>query len=302
MPAAKRNELYLLTASFLPSLRLLGKNDPLRMAGATAFFTTFALPPIVFILVQLFGLFIGQRNMGQALMDNITGILGKEGAGQVRVVIRSIRGFNDSWYVILSGCLFLFFIATTLFNVMKNSLNQLWNIGVKERPGLLFLLSIRLRSFAVILLVGLLFCADLMLESFRVVAESYLDSAWPAGAAFFKGFLGGITSVVIVAVWFMMLFRFLADGRPGWKACTVGGLLTAILFSVGRLLLHVLLVESNIGHLYGTSGSFVLILLFVFYSSFILYFGGCFIAVYSGIKGWSIKPNTMAFNVENNPG
>ncbi|MEO6611469.1 MAG: YihY/virulence factor BrkB family protein [Chitinophagaceae bacterium] len=301
MPAEKRNEFYLLASCFLPSLRLLGKNDPMRMAGATAFFTTFALPPIVFILVQLFGLFMGERSMGQGLMKNLTGIVGNEGAGQVRLVIRSIRGFNDHWYVIIIGCLFLFFIATTLFNVMKNSLNQLWEIGVKERPGLLFLLSIRLRSFAVILLVGLLFCADLLLESFRVVAGNYMDSAWPAGAGFFKSFLGEITSVLIVATWFIMLFRFLADGRPAWKACFVGGLLTGILFSTGRILLRVLLVDSNIGSLYGPSGSFVLILLFVFYSSFLLYFGGCFIAVYSAKKEWKIKPNGMAYNVETNP-
>jgi membrane protein len=200
--------------------------------------------------------------------------------------------------VIVIGCLFLFFVATTLFNVIKNSLNQLWDIGVKERPGLLFLLSIRLRSFAVILFAGLLFCADLLLESFRVVAGNYMDTAWPAESGFFKSFVGEITSVIIVAAWFILLFRFLADGRPTWKASIVGGLVTGILFSAGRMLLRSLLVDSNIGSLYGPSGSFVLILLFVFYSSFILYFGSCFIAVYSARKGWKIKPNGMAYIAE----
>ena len=93
---SKRNELLLLISSLRSSLVLFRKNDPLRMAGATAFFTTFALPPIVFILAQLFGLFIGQGNMGRGLIANISNTLGNDGAEQVRQVIRSILGFSDS--------------------------------------------------------------------------------------------------------------------------------------------------------------------------------------------------------------
>ena len=300
MPAikSKQNELLLLISSLRPSLALFRKNDPLRMAGATAFFTTFALPPIVFILAQLFGLFIGRRNMGRGLIENISNTVGEEGAEQVRQVIRSIRGFGDSWYVIVIGFLFLFFVATTLFNVIKDSLNQLWQISVKEHPGLLFQLSIRLRSFAVILLVGILFFAGLLFESVEVMAGDYLDAIFQGGGMYFKTVLGKITNVAIVAAWFIILFHFLADGRPSWKASFIGGLLTGILFTAGKILLRVLLVNSNIGSLYGASGSFVLILLFVFYSSFILYYGACFIAVYSEKKKWPVLPNNKAYAIK----
>ena len=135
----------------------LKRNDPLRLAGATAFFTTFALPPIIFLLVQLCGLFIGQKKMVRGLLESVAYVLGKDGADQVRQVMKSIRGFNNNWYVISIGSLFLFFVATTLFDVIKDSLNQIWQISVKEKPGLLFRLSIRMRSFAVILFVGVLF-------------------------------------------------------------------------------------------------------------------------------------------------
>jgi len=130
----KGNELALLFSSLRHSFALLAKNDPMRMAGATAFFTTFALPPIVFILSQLFGLFIGRGNMGRGLLENISNTLGKEGAEQVRQVVRSIYGFGNSWYVIVFGFLFLVFVATTLFGEIKNSLDQLWKIRVKIAP------------------------------------------------------------------------------------------------------------------------------------------------------------------------
>ena len=291
----KGNELTLLFTSLRDSFALLGKNDPMRMAGATAFFTTFALPPIVFILSQLFGLFIGRSKMGQGLIESISNTLGKEGAEQVRQVVRSIHGFSDSWYVIVLGFLFLVFVATTLFTEIKNSLNQLWKIGVKEHPGLLFVLSTRAKSFAVILLAGILFFADLFLESLEVIAGNYVDEIWHWGSSYFKSAVQQIASVIIVAVWFILLFRFLADGRPTWKASVIGGSLTGILYIAGKLLLRFLLVSSNIGYLYGAAGSFVLVLLFVFYSSFILYYGACFIAVYSEKKQWPIMPGSNAY-------
>jgi len=291
----KGNELSLFFISLRRSLTLLGKNDPMRMAGATAFFTTFALPPIVFILSQLFGLFIGHGKMGRGLIENISDTLGKEGGEQVRQVVRSIRGFDDSWYVIVFGFIFLVFVATTLFSQIKNSLDQLWQIKVREHPGFLFVLSGRAKSFCVILLVGILFFASIFLESFEVVAGSYVDEIWPPGGRFLKSAVQNIASVIIIAAWFIFLFRFLADGRPTWKAAIVGGLLTGILFIAGKLLLRFLLVGSNIGELYGAAGSFVLLLLFVFYSSFILYYGACFISVYSEQKQWPIMPGGNAY-------
>ncbi len=291
-----RNELSLLISSLRDAITLFRKNDPLRMAGATAFFTTFALPPIIFILAQLFGLFIDRRTIGRGLLQRISNTLGKDGAGQVRQVIRSIRGFSDNWYIIVFGFLFLVFVATTLFAIIKNSLNQIWQIGVKEHPGLLFSLSMRMRSFAVIMLIGILFFADLLFDSLGAIARNYVDEIWKGGGIYFKSVLNEIVGVIIVAAWFILLFRFLADGKPSWKASFTGGLLTGILFTAGRLLLRFLLVDSNISHLYGSSASFVLVLLFVFYSSFILYYGACFIAVYSQNKHWPIRLNSKAYN------
>jgi len=291
-----RYELLVIMHSLRDAVSLFRRNDPLRMAAATAFFSTFALPPIIFILAQLFGLFIDRRIIGRGLLQRISNIIGTESAAQVRQVIRSIRGFSDAWYVLVFGFIFLVFVATTLFAVIKNSLNQIWSIGVKEHPGILFSLSRRMKSFAVIMLIGILFFADLVFDSLATLARNYIDEIWKGGGIYFKGIVSEIVSVLIVAAWFILLFRFLADGRPSWKASFVGGAVTGVLFTAGRLLLRLLLVNSNISHLYGSSGAVILILLFVFYSSFILYYGACFIAVYSHKKEWSLRLSSKAFN------
>ncbi|MEP6676669.1 MAG: YihY/virulence factor BrkB family protein [Ferruginibacter sp.] len=274
--------------SFMPSLQLLRKNDPLRMAGATAFFTTFALPPIVFLLAQLFGFFFTPRMIGSGLIDNLANNLGAEGADQVRNVIRSIRGFSNSWYVLLLGGVFLFFVATTLFTVIKNSFNQIWKTDRKENRSVTGTILGRLKSFAVILLVGILFLANLLFKSLETMGGNYIET-FRLSSFYFKLIFSELTSIIIVSAWFIILFRFNSDGRPRWKAAMVGGLLTGILFSIGRYIMRILLINGNVGGLYGASGSFVLVLLFVFYTSFILYYGACFIKVYSEKLGWNMN-------------
>jgi len=281
--------------SLRPAFMEFRKNDPLRMAGATAFFTVFALPPILFIIIQLFGLFTDRRNVGRALLGRLVNTLGEDGAGQVRQVLRSIRGFSDSWLVIITGFLFLLFVATTLFIVIKNSFNQIWQVGLKPEGGIGFQLKLRLRSLAVIIIAGILLLTDVFIDSLELIAGDYADTLILGSGFYFEGALSELTGAAIVALWFIIIFRFLGDGRPSWKAAITGGVLTGIFFTAGKLLLWYLLVDSNISNLFGAAGSFVLILLFVFYSSFILYYGASFIYVYSSREGMQILPASHAY-------
>jgi len=110
--------------------------------------------------------------------------------------------------------------------------------------------------------------------------------------------LNELVSFVIVSIWFSLVFRFLADARPTWRASVAGAIVTGLLFSVGKAVLRLLLVQSNIGTLYGTSGSIVLILLFVFYSSLILYYGANFVRMFSEATDQRILPMAKAYRYE----
>jgi membrane protein len=278
------------------SFHELKRNDPLRMAGATSFFTTFALPPILIILFQLFTLFLSSRLVGTEMREILIETFGTESANQIRITTRGFRKIAQNWYLATGGFLFLIFVATTLFSVIKNTLNDIWNIRVKEKPGIIFYLLLRGKSLLVILLAGLLFLAGILLDGFEVLAGNYMDRILPpAGRRFFSGALNELLGIVVVTIWFILLFRYLADARPSWKVAVAGGCLTGILFSGGKVLLSFLIQKSNLGTIYGTSGSLVLLLLFVFYSSFILYFGASFIKVYSKLLNHPLRPLNHAF-------
>jgi membrane protein len=277
----KQNGVLLFWELIRHSFAELRKNDPLRMAGATAFFTTFALPPILIILFQLFSLFLSRKLVGSQMMELLSTTLGEGGAAQIRVTTRGFRMLATNWYIAAALFVFLLFVATTLFVVIKDTLNTIWQVKVKDRPGIAFGLKNRARSFGAILLAGLLFLASIVMDSFEVFAGNSIDKIWPNGGHFFSGAMNEILGVVVVTIWFTILFRFLANAHPSWKVSLVGGVLTGILFSAGKALLAYIMRHSNIDNLYGASASIVLILLFVFYSSFILYFGACFIKVYA---------------------
>jgi len=283
---------------FGKALGVLKKNDPLRMAGATAFFTCFALPPILIILFQVFSLFWADRQIGSEIREVLTSTFGTEGTAQIRRTIRGMRTFADTGYIAIAGFVFLVFVATTLFAVIKNSLNDIWNIRLKDKPGFLFNLWIRTRSLSAILITGLLFVIAVFMDSIGVIAGEQIESAWPGKGRFFTGIWNEIAGLIVVVTWFVVLFRYAADGRPSWKACWAGGTVTGILYYAGKMGISAILRNSNMASIYGASASIVLILLFVFYSSFILYYGASYIKVISEQGDSPIRPGKKAYKFE----
>ncbi len=280
------------------SFQLFKKNDPLRLAGATAFFANFALPPILLILIRLFGFFVDRRIIAGRLFEQLESVFDNDSTEQIRATLLNIRGLDSNWLATILSFVFFIFVATTLFAVIKNSTDQIWRIGVNEKPGLLFNLKIRLRSFTIILLAGILLFVGLLTDSIQAFISTYIHQAAPTFGKVFLFVLNQLLFVLIVTIWFSVLFKFLTNGRPSWRAAIHGGLLTGVLFTLGKYLLRILLPLSNIGNIYGASGSIVLIMLFVFYSSFIFYFGACYVKVLSDAGKKQIKPIKGAFLYE----
>jgi membrane protein len=272
------------------SLTELLKNDPLRMAGATAFFTTFALPPILVIIIQFLKLILDPDKVRSQLFHSLEGIIGPEAVDQLVDVLFAIRKLANNWWVIISGFIFLLFIATTLFKVIKSSINQIWKIRPVYKVGFAKTMKSRLQSIAVILIAGLLFVIGLLAEGVQAFLGKYIFEVSPALSFYFNSALNYITSIVIVTLWFTCVFRYLPDAKPGWKVAFAGGCLTAVLFTIGKVILHWLLTYSNINTVYGTSASIVLLLLFVFYSALILYYGAAFTKCWGTNTGQPIVP------------
>lgn len=177
-------------------------------------------------------------------------------------------------------------------------MDQIWSIGKKDKAGFMFTMKLRARSMIIILLAGILFMFGFVTDSIQAFIGVYINNASPTFGRVFLSALNQLLFVAIVMTWFTVLFRYLTNGRPTWKASVHGGILTAVLFTLGKYILRILLPLSGIGNVFGASGSIVLIMLFVFYSSFIFYFGACYVKVLSDYKETPIRPIKGAFNYE----
>lgn len=266
----------------------------MRLAGATAFFTTFALPPILLIMIQLLSFLFNQRSVSRELFMHLGGIIGQESVMQLTDTLKAFRGIASNLPIAIGGFIFLLFVATTLLKVIQSSLNELWMIRITGKKKIKIALVSRIKSILVIFFTGLLFMASVIAESFTTFFGNQLKELLPVMSFYLNSTIATLLSVAIVWVWFSLLFRYLPDGKPTWKIAFTGGLLTSILFNIGKVILKWLLPNSNIGVVYGASASIVLLLLFVFYASLIFYFGAAFTKVWSEYKKQPIQPGTNA--------
>ncbi len=271
------------------SYRTFTVSDPLRMAAATAFFTTFALPPILIIIIQALGLFF-KGNINRKVFSRLADTIGRSSTEQVVDTLRAFKHLAGDWYLTLGVVVLLAFVATNLFKIIQDSVNEIWNLRYEAKQRtFLRKMKTRWHGLFLILLTAFLFSLAILLEGTQSYLGDRLQQLVPAVASYLSGFFNQLIVVVLVSAWFSLLFRVLPDGQPSWPVVAAGGLFTGILFSIGKLVLRVLLIQSNVNSLFGASAAFVLLLLFVFYTSLILYFGAAFTLVIGEAIGQPIR-------------
>ncbi len=280
---------------FKQAFHNLRGNDPVRMAGATAFFAFFALPPIVIILSQVLSKLLQDRQQAVSgrLFGQLAELFGPHGARQLQDISRHLQPSRTDSLVMVINVGVLLLSSTTLFAVMKNSLNQLWNVKVKPDRTMLYSLRERVIALAIIVASGLLFTASLTIghtlptpESLEV-SSSFLEESGADLARL-------VLSVSILTIWFAMLFTYLPDVRVRWSAIWVGALVTSLLFLLGEALLTRLLTYSQLRSLHGGAGTITIVLLLVFYCSLIFYYGASFTRQYAEWANVAVAPNANA--------
>jgi membrane protein len=274
-----------LTGILKKALRDLQGHDPLRMAGATAFFTTFALPPTLIIIIETFGLFFNPKALQRGIFAQLAKVLGQQSSIDLQQIFSRFEQLTHNWFAIIGGFIFLLFVATTLFNLVRRSVNDLWCVKTEHGAGILFYLKLRFKSVIVIFFSGLILTVQLLASGMQALLGNYIHEVWHASNTFLYKVASQFIFAIITVGWFTLLFKYLANAHPDWKTAFAGGIFTGVLFTIGKFILGLLLTFGNLKTIFGATGSFVLILLFVFYTSLIFYFGAAF------TKQWSENKN-----------
>ncbi|MFC5283985.1 YihY/virulence factor BrkB family protein [Pedobacter alpinus] len=271
-------------------------NDPLRIAAATAFFGTFAIPAILVVILQIFGIFFNRRQFGISIITKLQSIIGEAGAQEIRHFLRNMLSLGNNWFFTILMFIFLIFVSTTLFVIIRNSINQLWFIRLKENLGFYFNFKQRLKSLLIISAGGFLLLMTFIFEGIRLYLTKMIEEPFP----FLEGLINEALFFVSVTIWFCLAFRFIANGKPAWKPIIYSAIFTGILLTLGKIMIRVLLLSSNINQIYGASAAILLVMLFIFYCAFIFYYGISLVSAFSDQfeKPIAVSENAFKFKTE----
>ena len=265
---------------FLKAGRAWNADNVFQHSAAVSFCTLFSLAPITIIAATVAGLFVGKEVAGHQLEIQVGALMGASSAELVSSAAKAAQAQNDSWLATAVGIVLVIVGATTVFAQLQDSLNAIW--GVRTRPsksGWAVLIFHRLVSFAMVLTIGFVLLVSLVLTTFLTSALGHFSGTVLASPALLKAADLGVGLVVITGL-FALMFKVMPDVRISWKESWLGAVLTAVLFTLGRYLIALYLGHSTVASIYGTAGSLVALLIWVYYSCAIFFFGVEFIRAY----------------------
>jgi membrane protein len=260
-----------------------------RLAAALAFYAALSIAPILIIAIAVAGLAFGQDAARGEIFREAQGLVGADSAKTIESMVEgAARPRTGVWATVLSIGLLLFG-ASGVFGELQGSLNQIWEVEPKPGRGILQTLRQRFLSLAMVLVVGFLLLVSLIASSVLAALGKWLEGSLP-GAPVVWQLVSFVVSFGLATVLFALIFKVLPDVKISWNDVWIGAAATALLFSIGKTLLGLYLGRSSVASTYGAAGSVVVMLLWVYYSAQILFFGAELTQIYARKFGSRIVP------------
>jgi membrane protein len=250
------------------------------------------------IAIAMAGFFFGKEAAQGQIFDELRVLLGEEGGKAVEEMVQNANAQPTAGVVAtIISVIILLFGASGVFGQLQTSLNTIWGVKPKPGRGILGMIQDRLLSFGFTLVVGFLLLVSLLLTAGIALVADWAGGLMPASETLVR-LLNFVLSLAIITLLFAMIFKFLPDAKIAWRDVWIGAFLTALLFTIGKFALGIYLGKSGAASSYGAAGSLVVLLLWVYYSSQILFFGAEFTQVYANRFGSRVAPSDNAVLVQ----
>jgi membrane protein len=285
--------LYLIKETFSEFM----EDNVMKLSAALSYYTIFSLPPLLIILISLSGIFFGEEAVRGTLFGQINGLVGNEAALQIQEAIKNVKLSGSTTFATILSIGILIIGASGVFAEIQNSINFIWGIKAKPKKGIIKFLKNRLMSFSMIATVGFLLMVGLVVNTAMDLLSSRLIEFFHQDLVYLAFVLNYLLLFTIIAILFTAIFKALPDGNVVLRDCIIGASFTAFLFMLGKFAIGFYLGSSTVGSIYGAAGSIILILVWVYYSAIILYFGAEFTKVYAITHGKNIEPNEYTVKI-----
>lgn len=270
------------------------KDNAFKLSASLSYSTIFAMGPLLIVVISLAGIFWGQQAVEGRVYEQIRGLVGANAAIQIQDIIKNIQQSRHTVTGAIIGGIVLVIGATGVFTEIQGSINYMWSIQAKPKKGWLKLIMNRLLSFSLIVAFGFISMVALVINSLMDLLSNYLKSYFSNFTIYFFYGINLLLTLAAVVILFTIIFKVLPDAIIAWKDAFTGACFTGLLFILGKFLIGIYLGNSNFGIMYGAAASIMIILVWVYYSSIILYFGAEFTKVYATDYGGSIEASDTA--------
>jgi membrane protein len=278
------------------SLGGFGEDKVMKLSASLAYYTVFSLGPLLIVIIFLCGFFLGREAIEGTIYRQMEGFVGHDAALQMQQIIKNASISKQGTVAAIIGVITLLIGATGVFAEIQDSINSIW--GLKPKPskkgGIWLLLKSRLLSFGIIVSLGFLLLVSLGVTAVIEGLGGRLKQVFPDVGVVVLYISNIVITLVVITTLFAVIFKVLPDARIKWRDVLAGAIATALLFMLGKFAISFYIGQSNVGTTYGTAGSLVVLLLWVYYSSVILYFGAEFTKSYALEYGRQILPAKYA--------
>jgi len=251
-----------------------------RLGAALAYYTVFSIAPLIVIVIAIAGFWFGKQQAHDQIFDQIAGLLGEKGAQAISSMLQAADKPNEGLVATILGVLTLILGATGVFIQLQDALNTIWEVKPKPGRGVWNFIRQRILSLAMVFGIGFLLLVSLILSAAISAAGKWFEGMMPGGEELWH-VINFVVSFLLIALLFSLMFKYLPDVKIAWRDVWLGGALTALLFTIGKFALGMYLGRSSVSSAYGAAGSLVILLLWVYYSAQILFFGAEFTQVYA---------------------
>jgi membrane protein len=263
------------------------KDGAPRLGAALSYYTIFALPPLFIIVVFVASLFLDEQAVRSGLLEQVGGLVGQKGAEAIESTMAASNPQGTGTIASIIAIVTLILTATGLFIELQHDFNLIWHVEEKPGQGIRGFIHNRLLSFTMVVVIGFLLLVSLVVSASLAALGKYFSGIMP-GSTVVWNVVNLVVSLGVITALFAIMFKVLPDIKIAWRDVWVGAALTALLFTIGKALLGLYLGQNKAVTAYGAAGSLVLILLWVYYSAQILFFGAEFTKVLA--KQFGVQP------------
>jgi membrane protein len=261
-----------------------------RLGASLAYYTLFALAPILIVAITIAGLVFGPEAVQREVVTQMRGLVGEHGGRAVQAMLEGASHRSGNGVATAVGLVTFFLGATGAFLELQTALNAIWRVTPKASASLKDILLQRLLSFGLVVGVGFVLLVSLLVSAALAALNRYIGMVVPDIALVWQG-VNTLVSLGIITLLFAMIYQFLPDVDLRLRDVWVGALVTAGLFTIGKSVIGLYLGTSGVASTYGAAGSVVVLLIWVYYSSQIVLLGAEFTRAF--VERFGARPKPM---------